>query len=51
MSVVGIRNKTGDKLEMEESATLGGGRYVPIMKLEDAKHNLKNEIRVQSYKF
>jgi len=51
MSVVGIRNKTGDKLEMEESAILGGGRYVPIMKLEDAKHNLKNEIRVQSYKF
>ena len=51
MSVVGIRNKTGDKLEMEESATLGGGRYVPIMKLEDAKHNLKNEIRIQSYKF
>ena len=51
MSVVGIRNKTGDKLEMEESATLGGGRYVPILKLEDAKHNLKNEIRVQSYKF
>jgi hypothetical protein len=30
---------------MEEAAALGGGRYIPIAKLLDAKQNLKEEIR------
>jgi hypothetical protein len=30
---------------MQEVAELGGGRYVPIFKLSDAKENLKQEIR------
>ncbi|HIP32898.1 MAG TPA: VWA domain-containing protein [Crocinitomicaceae bacterium] len=51
MSVVGVRNKTVDEEDMKEAAQLGGGRYVPIMKLSDAQHNLKQEIRLQSYKF
>ena len=51
MSVVGIRNKTVDEEDMKEAAQLGGGRYVPVMKLSDAQHNLKQEIRLQSYKF
>ena len=51
MSVVGVRNKTVDEEDMKEAARLGGGHYVPIMKLSDAQHNLKQEIRLQSYKF
>ena len=51
MSVVGIRNKSSDEDEMKEAAELGGGNYVPIMKLADAKRNLKQEVRLQSYKF
>lgn len=51
MSVVGIKNKSSDKDEMIEAAELGGGNYVPIMKLSDAKRNLKQEVRLQSYKF
>ena len=51
MSVVGVRNKTVDEEDMKEAAQLGGGRYVPVMKLSDAQHNLKQEIRLQSYKF
>ena len=51
MSVVGIRNKSSDEADMKEAAELGGGNYVPIMKLSDAKRNLKQEVRLQSYKF
>jgi len=51
MSVVGVRNKSNDEERMKEDAKLGGGRYVPIMKLSDAQHNLKQEIRLQSYKY
>ncbi len=51
MSVVGIRNKSSDEADMKEAAELGGGNYVPIMKLADAKRNLKQEVRLQSYKF
>lgn len=45
MSVVGILNSEKEKEAMQEVAELGGGRYVPIFKLSDAKENLKQEIR------
>lgn len=45
MSVVGILNSEKDKKAMNEVAELGGGRYIPIFKLVDAKNNLKQEIR------
>ena len=50
MSVVGVKNKSVDEQEMREAAALGGGHYVPIMKLSDAQHNLKQEIRMLTYK-
>lgn len=50
MSVVGIKNKEVDELEMKEAAELGGGRYVPIFKLVDAQFNLKEEIRIASFR-
>ena len=50
MSVVGIKIKDVDKVKMEESASLGGGRLVPIMKLADAQNNLKQEIRFSAFK-
>jgi len=45
MSVVGILNSEKEKEAMEEIATNGGGRYIPIFKLADANQNLKQEIR------
>lgn len=50
MSVVGIKNKSVDEEKMLEAATLGGGNYIPIFKLADAKHNLKHEIRLLTFK-
>ncbi len=50
LSVVGIKNKEKDKEEMIEAATLGGGHYVPIFKLADAQKNLKQEIRILTFK-
>jgi Ca-activated chloride channel family protein len=50
MSVVGIKNSENDADEMLESARLGGGNYIPIFKLVDAKNNIKQEIRVLSFR-
>lgn len=50
LSVVGIKNKERDKEQMEYAAELGKGHYVPIFGLSDAKRNLKQEIRVLTYK-
>ena len=50
MSVVGILNSEKDKKAMKEVAELGGGRYIPIFKLSDAKNNLKQEIRFISFR-
>ena len=50
LSVVGIKNKSNDEDEMREAAELGGGHYVPIFKLADAQSNLKQEIRLLSFK-
>jgi len=36
---------------MTEAAEKGGGHYIPIQKLADAKNNLKQEIRILSYKY
>ena len=51
LSIVGIKNKDKDAAEMAEAAEKGGGRYVPIHKLADAKNNLKQEIRLISFRF
>ena len=50
MSVVGIKNKDVDEQEMRDAATLGQGHYIPIFKLADAQNNLKQEIRILSFK-
>jgi len=50
MSVVGIQNSEKDKVNMEEVANLGGGRYIPIYKLVDAQNNLKQEIRFIAFR-
>lgn len=50
MSVVGVLNSEKEKEAMQEVAELGGGRYVPIFKLSDAKENLKQEIRFICFK-
>lgn len=51
LSIVGIKNKDRDAEKMAESARIGGGRYIPINKLADAKNNLKQEIRLVSFRF
>lgn len=51
MSVVGIKNKAVDEEDMREAAELGQGHYVPIFKLSDAQKNLRQEIRMLTYKF
>ncbi len=51
LSVVGIKNKSNDEDEMREAAELGGGHYVPIFKLADAQNNLKQEIRLLTFKY
>ncbi|NVK64718.1 MAG: VWA domain-containing protein [Flavobacteriales bacterium] len=50
LSVVGIKNKEKDEVEMKDAAKLGGGNYIPIFKLIDAQHNLKQEIRALTFK-
>ncbi len=50
LSVVGIKNKEKDELEMKDAAKLGGGNYIPIFKLADAQNNLKQEIRALTFK-
>lgn len=50
LSVVGIKNKEKDEDEMRDAAKLGGGNYIPVFKLVDAKHNLKQEIRALTFK-
>lgn len=50
LSVVGIQNKEKDEAEMRDAASLGGGNYIPIFKLVDAQHNLKQEIRALTFK-
>lgn len=50
MSVVGIKNNEKAEESMREAANLGNGRYVPIHRLSDAQNNLKQEIRITSFK-
>lgn len=49
LSVVGIKNKVNDKIKMEEAAKIGGGNYISIMGLQDAKNNLRQEIRRMTF--
>lgn len=51
MSVVGIKNNEKAEESMREAAALGNGRYVPIHRLSDAQNNLKQEIRITSFKY
>ncbi len=50
MSVVGIKNKDVHEEDMREAARIGGGHYIPIFKLADAQNNLKQEIRVLTFR-
>ncbi|PHR32421.1 MAG: hypothetical protein COA38_06545 [Fluviicola sp.] len=50
LSVVGIKNKEKDEVEMRDAAKLGGGSYIPIFKLVDAQNNLKQQIRALTFK-
>ena len=50
MSVVGIKNKDVDEKQMREAAEMGLGHYIPIFKLVDAQHNLKEEIRLNAFR-
>lgn len=50
LSVVGIQIKEPDRIKLTESAELGGGRLVPVMKLADAQNNLKQEIRYLAFR-
>ena len=49
-SVVGIKNKPNDEDEMREAAELGQGHYVPIFGLSDAQENLRQMVRLLTYK-
>ena len=51
LSIVGIKNKPDDAVEMTNAAQIGGGRYIPIMKLVDAQNNLFQEIRTVTYRY
>lgn len=50
LSIVGVKNAERDAEKMIEAAELGGGRYIPIMKLSDAQNNLFQEIRYISFR-
>ena len=50
MSVVGIKNAERDEAEMREAAELAKGRYIPIFQLADAKNNLRQEIRLITFR-
>lgn len=49
-SVVGIKNNPKEEQAMRADALLGGGRYIAINQLSDAKQNLKKEIKMVSFK-
>ena len=50
MSIVGIRNQEKDEEAMRAAAKLGGGSYIPIFRLVDAQNNLKQAVRVLSFR-
>lgn len=50
-SVVGIKNKDVHEEDMRRAAEFGGGHYVPIFKLSDAQNNLRQEIRVLTFRY
>jgi len=50
LSVVGIKNKAVDAEKMEVVAQLGGGDFISIMQLIDAKNNLKQAIRKNTFR-
>lgn len=50
MSIVGIKNQEKDEQAMRDAAKIGGGSYIPIFKLVDAQHNLKQAIRALCFR-
>jgi len=50
LSIVGIKNSEKDEIKMTDAAEKGGGHYIAIQKLADAQNNVKQEIRLLSYK-
>lgn len=51
LSVVGIKNSTSSRIEMQKASELGEGTYVDIENLLDARNNLKQAIRQLSFKY
>jgi Ca-activated chloride channel family protein len=50
LSVVGIKNNEKAEENMKEAAEIGGGNYIPINNLYQAKENLRQEIRKITFK-
>jgi Mg-chelatase subunit ChlD len=50
LSVIGIQNSPQDAVNMQKIADLGGGTYISIQKLADAKIALIQEVRNQTYR-
>lgn len=50
LSVVGIQASKKDAVLMTAAAEYGNGRFVSVQKLADAHNNLKQEIRVASFR-
>lgn len=50
MSVVGVKIKQVDEEEMREAAEIGGGHFIPIQKLADARYNLREAIRILAFR-
>lgn len=50
MSVVGVQTTKKDALLMTEAAAFGNGRFIAVQKLTDAHNNLKQEIRIATFR-
>lgn len=50
LSVVGIKCKPKEKLELEKIASLGQGNYIAIDQLSEANDGLRNEVRQQAFR-
>ena len=50
LSVVGVQTTKKDALLMTEAATFGNGRFIAVQKLTDAHNNLKQEIRIATFR-
>jgi len=49
LSVVGICNDSRSEVSMREIAQMGGGEYIPIVKLLDAQRNIPQAVRKMAF--